>query len=258
MSIDSVAKRAIILAAGRGSRLGHLTDTKPKCLTEVAGRPLLEWMLSALFQSGIERVLIVGGYGYESLEPYQSPTVSALRYAQWAETNMLGTLQAAGAWLAAEPCLITYSDIAVRPAHFATLRAATGDIVVANNTLWQTLWSARFEDPLNDAENFVFDTGMLRKIAGRPVDILEIGGQFMGLVKTTPAGWAQLNKLMTDDPTLAREGDTTKLLARGLSADIPIHVVDCAGGWIEIDSEADLRAVERRIAKKNWAHDWRA
>ncbi len=257
MSTDDVAKHAVILAAGRGSRLGHLTDFTPKCLTVVAGRTLLDWMLSALFQSGIERVLIVGGYGYESLEPYRSATVSTLRHAQWAETNMLGTLRAADAWLAAEPCLIAYSDIAMLPAHLATLCAAAGDLVIANNTLWQSLWIERFEHPLNDAENFATDAGMLRKIGGHAVDISEIGGQFMGLVKTTPTGWAQLNALMTGAPALARHGDTTKLLARALDAGCPIHVVDLAGGWIEIDSEHDLRALESGIAKGHWAHDWR-
>ncbi len=257
MSTDSVAKHAVILAAGRGSRLGHLTDAKPKCLTVVDGRTLLEWMLSALFQAGIERVLIVGGYGYDSLGSYRSPTVSTLRYAQWADSNMLGTLQAAAAWLALKPCLIAYSDIAASPAHLATLHAATGDIVVANNTLWQTLWAERFQDPLNDAENFASDAGILRKIAGHATHISEIGGQFMGLVKTTPNGWAQLNALLADDPILARKGDTTKLLARALDAGTLIHVVDCEGAWIEIDSEADLRTVESGMAKGHWAHDWR-
>ena len=257
MTPNSVAKHAVILAAGRGSRLGHLTNTRPKCLTVVASRTLLDWMLSALFKAGIEHVLIVGGYGYASLESQQLPTVSNLHYAQWADTNMLGTLQAAHAWLAAAPCVIAYSDIAVLPAHLATLRAAAGDIVVANNTLWQSLWTARFQDPLHDAENFASAAGVLRRIGGRAIDMAQIGGQFMGLLKTTPRGWLQLNALMIADATLARQGDTTKLLARALDAGTSIHVVDCAGGWIEIDSEADLRAVERGIATENWAHDWR-
>ena len=171
---------------------------------------------------------------------------------------MLGTLRAADAWLAAAPCLIAYSDIAVLPAHLATLRAATGDIVVANNTLWQSLWAERFQDPLNDAEHFAADAGILREIGGPATEIANIGGQFMGLVKTTPKGWAQLNRLLTDDATLVRRGDTTKLLARALDADVAIHVVDCAGGWIEIDSESDLHAVESGVAKENWAHDWRS
>ena len=132
MSTHGTARRAVILAAGRGSRLGALTDASPKCLTRVAGRTLLDWMLDALFQSGIEQVLLVGGYGYESLIAHQSPRVATICNTRWSETNMLGTLQVAEAWLAAHSCLIVYSDIAVLPAHLLTLRTASGDIVVAN------------------------------------------------------------------------------------------------------------------------------
>lgn len=257
MSADSVAKQAVILAAGRGSRLGHLTDVMPKCLTMVARRTLLDWMLGALREAGIERVLIVGGYRYDALESYRSPSVSTMRNEHWADSNMLGTLRAAQAWLAAAPCLIAYSDIAVVSAHIASLRATAGDIVVANNTQWRALWAERFADPLHDAETFAVEASMLRKIGGRATEIGQIGGQFMGLVKTTPTGWAQLNTLMMNEPHLARTGDTTQLLARALQAALPIHVVDCAGGWIEIDSESDLRAVERGLTQENWAHDWR-
>ena len=260
MSIDNIAKHAVILAAGRGSRLGALTDTSPKCLTMVGGRTLLDWMLDALFLSGIESVLIVGGYGYESLATYQSPCVTTIRHAHWSQTNMLGTLQVASAWLESQPCLIAYSDIAVLPAHLTRLRAAPDDIVVANNTRWHSLWTERFDDVLDDAENFVADGGALRKIGGRAACPIEIGGQFMGLVKLTPNGWTQLNAVMIGDPNLARTGDTTKLLARLLQATVPISVVDCEGGWVEIDSPSDLEVVERGLINATtgrWAHDWR-
>ncbi len=261
MSTDCTAKQAVILAAGRGSRLGALTDATPKCLTTVAGRTLLDWMLDALFQSGIERVLIVGGYGYEALTGYQSPHVTTIRHTCWSETNMLGTLQVAESWLVSQPCLIAYSDIAVQSAHLARLRTAPNDIVVANNTRWHSLWIERFADALDDAENFVADAGALRKIGGRAAIVNAIGGQFMGLVKTTPNGWAQLNAVLNSDPNLARTGDTTKLLACALAVAIPISVIDCEGGWIEIDSLSDLQAVERGLSNRatgRWAHDWRA
>ena len=41
-------KKAIILSAGQGSRLGHLTDDKPKCLIDFNGRTLLDRQLDAL------------------------------------------------------------------------------------------------------------------------------------------------------------------------------------------------------------------
>ena len=50
--------RALLLAAGIGSRLRPLTDTIPKCLVPIHGRPLLAYWLDLLFLGGIDRVLI--------------------------------------------------------------------------------------------------------------------------------------------------------------------------------------------------------
>jgi mannose-1-phosphate guanylyltransferase len=50
--------RALLLAAGKGTRLRPLTDTVPKCLVPIHGRPLLAYWLDLLFSDGIERALI--------------------------------------------------------------------------------------------------------------------------------------------------------------------------------------------------------
>ena len=57
--------KAIILAAGRGSRMGNLTDESPKCLVELRARPLLEWQLMAIREAGIDDIAIVNGYKRE-------------------------------------------------------------------------------------------------------------------------------------------------------------------------------------------------
>jgi N-acetyl-alpha-D-muramate 1-phosphate uridylyltransferase len=54
----SVARRAMLLAAGRGERLRPHTDTLPKPLVAVGGRPLIEWHLERLAQSGVREVAI--------------------------------------------------------------------------------------------------------------------------------------------------------------------------------------------------------
>ena len=61
--------KAIILAAGRGTRMKALTEEKPKCLVELDGQSLLEKQLGALRQSGIEDIAIVTGYRRELLIP---------------------------------------------------------------------------------------------------------------------------------------------------------------------------------------------
>ncbi|WP_348671920.1 sugar phosphate nucleotidyltransferase, partial [uncultured Abyssibacter sp.] len=51
-------RHAMILAAGRGSRLRPLTDTTPKPLVEVRGQPLIDWRLDAIARAGLEDVVV--------------------------------------------------------------------------------------------------------------------------------------------------------------------------------------------------------
>jgi len=61
-------KKAIILSAGQGSRLGHLTDDKPKCLIEFNGRTLLDRQLDALTANGVEEIVVVTGFRDDQIE----------------------------------------------------------------------------------------------------------------------------------------------------------------------------------------------
>jgi choline kinase len=56
-------ERAIILAAGQGSRLSPLTDRRPKCLIDFSGRTMLGWQLHRLAQAGIAETVVVTGFG---------------------------------------------------------------------------------------------------------------------------------------------------------------------------------------------------
>jgi choline kinase len=61
-------KKAIILSAGQGSRLGHLTDDKPKCLIQFNGRTLLDRQLDALAANGVEEAVVVTGFRDDQIE----------------------------------------------------------------------------------------------------------------------------------------------------------------------------------------------
>jgi choline kinase len=60
-SIMAIAK-AIILSAGKGSRLLPLTVERPKCLIELSGKSLLDWQLDALQDAGIADIVVVTGF----------------------------------------------------------------------------------------------------------------------------------------------------------------------------------------------------
>lgn len=61
-------KRAVILSAGKGSRLYPHTEDKPKCLLPLAGRTLLEWQLDALHAAGVEEMTVVTGFHHELVD----------------------------------------------------------------------------------------------------------------------------------------------------------------------------------------------
>ncbi len=60
--------KAIILAAGQGSRLGHMTDDRPKCLIEFNGRSLLDRQLDTLDTNGVSEAVVVTGFHDELVD----------------------------------------------------------------------------------------------------------------------------------------------------------------------------------------------
>ena len=62
--------QAIILAAGMGKRLKNLTQNNPKCMVDVAGKTLIERMLTAIDSYSLKRIVIVIGYKSEILKEY--------------------------------------------------------------------------------------------------------------------------------------------------------------------------------------------
>ena len=66
----STANTAVLLAAGEGTRLHPFTLDRPKCLVEVAGRPLLDRALDALETAGFDHLIIVTGYREDVLRTF--------------------------------------------------------------------------------------------------------------------------------------------------------------------------------------------
>ncbi len=61
---------AIILSAGQGKRLLPLTETRPKCMLAVAGKPILEWQVAALLAAKIDRISIITGFNSGLIEEH--------------------------------------------------------------------------------------------------------------------------------------------------------------------------------------------
>lgn len=241
--------RALILAAGRGSRMRHLGDERPKCLVELAGWPLLERQMAALRRGGCTEIAVVRGYRAEMLE---RPGLHAFTNERWAETNMVSSLAAAAEWLRAGPVIVSYADIFYRAALVRGLAGAAGELVIAYDRQWRDLWSRRFADPLSDAETFRVDaSGRLLEIGGKTQHIEDIQGQYMGLLKFTPAAWRAVEALRGPLEERVRDKlDMTGMLRRLLAeGSLPITTFGTDGQWGECDNPGDVELYESMLAK---------
>jgi L-glutamine-phosphate cytidylyltransferase len=233
--------KGIILAAGRGSRMGALTNDQPKCRTVLHDKELIQWQLDAFGNAAIEEIAIVRGYLAETFDF----DLTYFENKRWSETNMVMSLNAAREWLESDVCITSYSDIVYSSDAVKRLIDADGDVVMTYDPNWRDLWSMRFEDPLLDAETFRLEGNRVIEIGYRASSIEEIEGQYMGLVKYTPKGWAQvaeyLNNFSQDE---LDKLDMTTLLQRLIDAGVVVNTVPIQDKWFEVDSEADLRSYE--------------
>ncbi|MFJ2531356.1 phosphocholine cytidylyltransferase family protein [Pseudomonas helmanticensis] len=232
--------KAIILAAGRGSRMKSLTDERPKCLVELRGKPLLEWQLESLRAAGISDIAVVTGYKRELLA---ERGLSEFHNPRWAETNMVSSLACAESWLQGEPCIVSYSDIFYSPVAVQSLINSDATLAVTYDPNWLQLWTERFGDPLLDAETFRLTAAhTLAEIGNKPQSVDDVQGQYMGLLRFTPEGWAEVVRLRAKLSPQQRDSmHMTNTLQRVIDAGrVPIEAVAYTGEWGEVDSSEDL------------------
>lgn len=245
--------RAIILAAGRGSRMGAATEEKPKCLTQLQERPLLEWQLQALSKAGINNIELVLGYRHELLQEYGS---NHYVNKDWASTNMVSSLFCAPP--SQDDTIVSYSDIVYNTSHVQQLIESPHDISITADLEWLKLWSLRFDNPLDDAESFVFEKNRLLSIGKKTDTLDDINAQFMGLLKLSTNGWKRLKNVFDELTSIEqRKLDMTSLLNCAIERDLSIHVEFIHGKWCECDTWSDVLLYEKAAKSDNWLHDWR-
>ncbi|WP_252717126.1 nucleotidyltransferase family protein [Herbaspirillum sp. B65] len=105
--------RALLLAAGLGTRLRPLTDFLPKCLVPVAGRPLLDYWIETLLRQGVEDILINTHYRADLVERYIAASTWCDRVTLVHEPQLLGTAGTAlthRQFFGEQPFLLAHAD----------------------------------------------------------------------------------------------------------------------------------------------------
>ena len=239
--------RAIILAAGRGSRMNRLTEDRPKCLIELNGKTLLDRQIASLNQAGIDQIGIVVGYKGDLINPKD---ILKFYNKRWNETNMVASLLCASEWLSEQTCIVCYSDIFYRKSAIGALIDCEEDLAITYDPNWQKLWEKRFDDPLEDAETFRLKSGdFLCEIGKKPSSLTEIEGQYMGLLRITPKGWSEFKRigqnLNFERLDTIHMTDMLQLIVD--QGSINIKALPYLEDWAEFDSPSDLIHLPRTV-----------
>ncbi|MBN2195462.1 MAG: phosphocholine cytidylyltransferase family protein [Polyangiaceae bacterium] len=242
--------RAVIIGAGRGSRLGPETDRIPKTLVEVMGRPMLDWILDALAAGGFRReeVVFVCGYAEEAVRS-RYPELTFVRNADWERNNILASLLMARDHLL-DGFVSTYADIVYEGAIVERLVANPHDYVIGCDTAWRRRYVARSEHPETDAEKLRADGARVIQVS-RHLPSEAAQGEFIGVMRLAPPAARRFVAAFEQAQAeyqgrVFREGRPFEraylidLVQEQLESGEPIFREDTDGGYMEIDTEQDL------------------
>lgn len=246
--------KAVILAAGKGTRMKELTNELPKPMLPVQGKPILEHILEGLRSVGIRDFCLVTGWKREVIERHfgdGSRWGVSIRFVEQKVQDGTGKApELAKGFVGGEPFLLTYGDILVKPETYAQMlrRWTEGDF---SGLLTVTAG----EDVTKGAINFFDDQFCLKRLIEKPsraqVEELRAGGWF----KPGDPAWYNagiyLFKPMVFEYTARlqksprNEYELTDAIIAMVETGHRIAGLKIEGRWVDVRDPGTLAALER-------------
>jgi len=261
--MNSPSNKVIIVAAGRGRRLGDNTAEIPKCMVRVNGLPILHWQLRAFAAAGIRDIVIVRGYLGDRINAGEFP-VRFVDNPEWERNNILASLMYATGEFSSG-FYFSYCDIVYAPSVVTRLAVATQSPAAASLIIdrrWADAYQGRTLHPVSEAElTAVESAGPISRVAqvGKgAVPAAQAVGEFIGLAHFSAAGAAALAKIWQDAlasgldapfgrAKTLRQAYLTDALNAMAGAGQRLAPVFIDGEWREIDTQQDLAAAELAV-----------
>lgn len=228
---------AIILAAGRGRRLGELTAAQPKCLLRVGRQALIEHQLEALQVCGVSPVVVVVGYQGGAVAEKVAGRALCLLNERHESTNSLYSL-----WLAREQArqgfLLLNADVLFDPEILRRVLDSPHPEALAVER------RARFE-----AEEMKVELeGDRIQALGKDLPAARAHAENVGVVKFSAVGSRALFQRVEKLLAAGAEREMCPFAFDAIAAEHPLHGVSIEGlPWIEIDFAGDLRRARQEV-----------
>jgi len=245
--------KAIILAAGKGSRMCKLTQNIPKPLLNINGKSIIERQLSSLKQNGILDIIIVIGPHYEKFNFKNVVCVNNLDYKKH---DTLGSFMTARDYMNDE-IITTYADQIFEEKIFKSMTKFTGDIGIAVDLDWEKNYVNRDQHPKSEAENVLINGNEILELRKNISECKENEkiGECLGLMKFSRKALKvfldKYSELETshkgkfhDAPSLEK-ALISDMLQELIVSGIRISPIYVSGKWCEIDTPQDLQIARK-------------
>lgn len=253
--------KCLILAAGQGTRLRPITNDKPKCLTPLAGKPMLIRQVETLKSQGIDNIHVATGYRSDQIEKLGFETSLNTRFDS---TNMVETLFTAREFIkGSEDLIIGYGDIVYNEKNLVSLLESDEELSIMVDEKWKDLWSLRLDDPLTDAETLKLKDGLITELGKKPNSYNEIEGQYTGLIKVRGDKVADFigfyDKLDRDNEYDGNNFDNmymTSFIQLLIDSGWKVGAAIVKNGWLEVDTVEDLNMYEKLFSTLKMNSDY--
>ncbi|MEZ5403857.1 MAG: sugar phosphate nucleotidyltransferase [Bryobacteraceae bacterium] len=233
--------KAVILAAGRGTRMEGLTEDRPKPMIPLAGKPMLEHILDRLRAAGFDAVFIVTGYKAEMIESHFEGYPMSITYAR--QTTIDGTARAtmlAREWVGEDAFLLTYGDILAEPGDYEAMGARLDDASIASELAVRWV-----DDPWQGAAVYVeggFPNERVTRIVEKPVP-------GTSATRWNSAGVYTFRHTIFDEmarvPKSARgEYELTSAVEQLIDSGARLTIHACEGAWRDVGRPGDISVAE--------------
>ncbi|HVX67565.1 MAG TPA: nucleotidyltransferase family protein [Bryobacteraceae bacterium] len=232
-------RRAVVLAAGRGTRMGEMTTAIPKPMLPVQGRPMLELVLERLAQSGIEHFLLVVGYHREVIEEHFRSWPVPIEFRVQNPVNGTGSAaRLARDFTHGEPFLLTFGDILCEPAAYQ----ACARVILDNPQTAAVMAVKDVDDPWRGAAVYEQGGRITKVIEKPPKGTSTTRWNSAGLYAMRAAVFPYLERLR---PSARNEFELTSIFEMMLAEKKELRISAIEGPWRDVGRPEDLAAMNQ-------------
>lgn len=238
--------KAIIMSAGKGSRMFPLTANTPKCLIDIGeGKTVLESQLDVLKECGIDEVFVVAGYCIQQVQakvnnyPMENMHIRVVQNPFYNSSNNIISLWMVTNWIK-EECISINGDDLFKKSVIDSLISTDGDVVMVIDR----------KEHYDSDDMLVITDGNMVKSVGKDLDRTQANGESVGIIKYSKRGLNLINEtldlLLQDE----KNHQIFYLVALQEIMNKGFPVVGCEVGpndWAEIDFHLDVTEVRAKV-----------